>query len=222
MWLTGTSLWGQRLEAGDDVEQFLVDATLAQTMKVPIEILQQFFDVLVGALHRCQAARVLTREGFGTRPEERDEKIFANERPEGRVAATHDLGQVPRRPGKFGQLASPVFVQRQQSLTDWCINRPGRGAVVEQVEFGDLTVAAARLALHENLPDQRGDSLDGVRDGEQPHQRQARVRQARVNALTDGPDFGLGRKSCQRLDRMIGHHVIDCLLYTSPSPRDRS
>jgi len=102
----------QRFEAGDDVEQFLVDATLAQTMECPVEVLQQFIDVFVGALHRRQAARVLTREGFGARPEERDEKIFADERPQGRGAATHDLGQVSRRPGKFGQLASPVFVQR--------------------------------------------------------------------------------------------------------------
>jgi hypothetical protein len=131
----------QRFEAGDDVEQFLVDATLAQTMECPVEVLQQFVDVFVGALHRRQAARVLAREGFGARPEERDEKIFADERPQGRGAATHDLGQVSRRPGKFGQLASPVFVQRQQSLTDGRINRPGRGAVVEEVEFGDFTLA---------------------------------------------------------------------------------
>jgi len=102
----------KRFEAGDDVEQFLVDATLAQTMECPVEVLQQFIDVFVGSLHRRQATRVLAREGFGARPEERDEKIFADERPQGRGATTHDLGQVSRRPGKFGQLASPVFVQR--------------------------------------------------------------------------------------------------------------
>ena len=102
----------QRFESGDDIEQFLVDATLAQTMKCPVEILQQFVDVFVGALHRHQAARILTRKGFGARPEERDEKIFADERPQGHGAATHDFGQVSRRPWKFGQFASPVFVQR--------------------------------------------------------------------------------------------------------------
>jgi transposase len=119
-------LGAQRFEAGDDVEQFLVDAILAQTMKCPVEVLQQFVDVFVGALHRRQAARVLAREGFGARPEERDEKIFADERPQGRGAAAHDLGQVSRRPGKFGQLAPPAFVQRQQSLADGRIDRPGR------------------------------------------------------------------------------------------------
>ena len=131
----------QRFEAGDDIEQFLVDTILAQTMKCPVEVLQQFVDVFVGALHRRQAARVLASEGFGTRPEERDEKIFADERPQGRGAATHDLGQVSGRPGEFGQLASPGFVQRQQSLTDGLIDRPGSGAVVEEVKFGDFTLA---------------------------------------------------------------------------------
>jgi hypothetical protein len=29
-----------------------------------------------------------------------------------------------------------------------------------------------------------------------------------MNALTDGPDLGFGRQSRQRLDRMIGHHII--------------
>jgi hypothetical protein len=76
------------------------------------------------------------------------------------------------------------------------------------VEFGDFTLAVARLALHENLPDERGDGLDGVRHGEESQQRQARVRQARMNALTDGPDLGFGRQSRQRLDRIIGHHIV--------------
>src|ERR1035438_10076504 len=83
----------QRFEAGNDVEQFLVDAILAQTMKCPVEVLQRFVDVFVGALHRCQAARVLAGEGFGARPEDRHEKIFADKRPQGRDAVTHDLGQ---------------------------------------------------------------------------------------------------------------------------------
>jgi hypothetical protein len=78
----------QRFEAGDDVEQFLVDAILAQTMKCPSDVFQQFVDVFVGALHRRQAARVLAREGFGARPEERDEKIFADERAQSSDAAT--------------------------------------------------------------------------------------------------------------------------------------
>jgi hypothetical protein len=108
----------------------------------------------------------------------------------------------------LGQLALPVFVQWQQSLTDGRINRPRYGAVVEEIKFGDFTLAAARFALHENLSDERGDGLDGVRHGEKSHQRQGRVRQACMNALTDGPDLGFGWQSRQRLDRIIGHHIV--------------
>ena len=107
---------------------------------VAVEVLQQFIDVFIGALHRRQAAGIFAREGFGARPEERDEKIFADERSQGRGATAHDLRQVPGRPGKFDQLAPPVFVQRQQSLTDGRINRPGLRAVVEEVKFGDFTL----------------------------------------------------------------------------------
>ena len=49
----------QRFEAGNDVEQFLVDASLAQTMECPGEVLQQFVDIFVSALHRRQAALIL-------------------------------------------------------------------------------------------------------------------------------------------------------------------
>lgn len=51
----------QRLEAGDNVEQFLVDPTLAQTMECPVEVLQQFIDVLIGTLHRRQSTCVFAR-----------------------------------------------------------------------------------------------------------------------------------------------------------------
>ena len=69
----------QRFKTGDDVEQFLVDATLMQSVKRAVEIFQQFVDVLIGAFHRCQAARIRACEGFGTRPEERDKKIAEDE-----------------------------------------------------------------------------------------------------------------------------------------------
>ena len=36
---TSFLLDAQRFEAGDNIEQFLVDATLAQTMECPIEVL---------------------------------------------------------------------------------------------------------------------------------------------------------------------------------------
>jgi hypothetical protein len=76
------------------------------------------------------------------------------------------------------------------------------------VEFADLTLTVVRLAFHENLPDKRGDGLDGIRHGEESHQRQARVRQARMNTFTDGPDFGFAGQSRECLIRIIGHHLI--------------
>ena len=82
-----------------------------------------------------------------------------------------------------------------------------RGAVIEEVEFGDALIAA-RFTLHENLPDERSDCLDGARHGEKAHERKARVRQALMDTLTDGPDFRSGRESRQGCDRIIGHHVI--------------
>ena len=63
------SLSTQCFEARDDIEQFFVDTTLAQTMECPVEVLQQFINIFVGALHRRQATRVLARKRFGARPE---------------------------------------------------------------------------------------------------------------------------------------------------------
>jgi hypothetical protein len=63
----------QRFEARNDVEQFLVDAALTQAMEVAVEVLQQFIDVLIGALHGSQAAGVLAGQRFSARPEQRHE-----------------------------------------------------------------------------------------------------------------------------------------------------
>ena len=68
----------QRLEAGDHVEKLLVDAALAQLVEGAVKLLQQVVDVLVGALHCRQAARVLAGQRFRASPEQRDEKIFAD------------------------------------------------------------------------------------------------------------------------------------------------
>ena len=123
---------GQRFEAGNHIEQLLVDAALAQTVEGPVEILQQFVDVLLSPLHRREAAGVLARQGLRTGPEQRDEEVFADQRPQGRAAAADDLGQVSRGPGKPGQPAAPVVVQRQQALADGRIDRVGCVAVVEK------------------------------------------------------------------------------------------
>ena len=79
---------------------------------------------------------------------------------------------------------------------------------MKEVKFGDFTLAMARLALHKNLPDERGDGLDGIRHGEESDQRQARVRQARMSALTDGPDLGFAGQSGEGLHRIISHYVV--------------
>jgi len=59
-------------------------------VKRPVQGLQQFVDVFVGALHRRQATGVLAGERFGARSEERDEQVFADQRPQGCGAAPED------------------------------------------------------------------------------------------------------------------------------------
>ena len=44
--------YNQRFEARDHVEQFLVDATLAQLVETAVKLLQQIADVFVSAFHR--------------------------------------------------------------------------------------------------------------------------------------------------------------------------
>jgi hypothetical protein len=46
----------QRFEAGDNVEEFFVNATLVQSMKTPVEVHQQFVNILSA---RCMATRRL-------------------------------------------------------------------------------------------------------------------------------------------------------------------
>src|ERR1039458_1527167 len=65
-----------------------------------------------------------------------------------------------------------------------------------------------RFTFNLNLPHERGDGLDGVRHREQSDQRQARVRQTRMNTLADGPDMTFSRQSREGLDRIIGHNVV--------------
>jgi hypothetical protein len=52
-----SSGFGQRFEAGDDVEQFFVDGALAQSMKGQAQFFEQLVDVGFGALHRRQSAQ---------------------------------------------------------------------------------------------------------------------------------------------------------------------
>lgn len=82
-------------------------------MEFPVETRQQLIDVFVGARHCRETARVLTSQGFGTRPEERDKKKFPDERTQSGGVAPNDLGQVLARPGYFGQTLGPRRVERQ-------------------------------------------------------------------------------------------------------------
>ena len=66
------------------------------------------------------------------------------------------------------------------------------------MEFGDFTLAVARLALDENLSDERSDRLDGIRHSEESDQRQPGVRQARLNTFADRPDLRCAGKRGQR------------------------
>ena len=61
---------------------------------------------------------------------------------------------------------------------------------MEDVELRILALGAVRFALDLNLSDERGDGLDGIRDREEPDQRQARVCQACMHTFTHGPDLG--------------------------------
>lgn len=49
---------GQGFVAGGEIEQFLVDRTLAQPVKVAVQIIKQVIDVSVGAFHGGQTAGV--------------------------------------------------------------------------------------------------------------------------------------------------------------------
>ena len=94
--------FGERFKSGNDVEQFLVNAALTQLVESAVEILQQFVDIFFGALHRRQAAGVLTGQRLGACPEERDEEILVDERPQRWRRTADDLRQIPCRPGEGG------------------------------------------------------------------------------------------------------------------------
>ena len=79
---------------------------------------------------------------------------------------------------------------------------------MEYPKDGILTFFSMRFAFNLKLPDERGDSLNGVWHGEESDRRQARVRQTRVNTLADRPDFSLAGQSREDLDRIIGHYVV--------------
>jgi hypothetical protein len=163
----------------------------------------------VGALHCCQPARVLAGQGFGARPEERDEKIFADQCAQSLDAVAHDLGQVGGRPVNRGQIAPPLRIERQQPLANRFVERSRQRSVMEHPERRMLAFVPMRFTFNLNLPDERGDGLNGVRHREETGQRQARIRETRVNTLADRPDATFPGQSREALDRIIGHHIVE-------------
>ena len=80
---------------------------------------------------------------------------------------------------------------------------------MEDINAAHTRLCPMRFAFDLNLSDERRDGLDGIRHGEKSDQRQAGIRQTRMNALADGPDLRFAGQGGERLDREIGHHVIE-------------
>jgi len=199
-------LCAQRFKSGNHVKQFLVDATLTHNVECAVEILQQFVDVFIGALHRARRLAFSLARDSARRSKERDEKILADEHTQSPGATAHDLGQGLRRPGDVGQTLLPRRVERQQPLAT-VVQSPGLRTVMEDINTRILAFGTMRFAFDLNL------STSGVMACTECAPRrvpswQASVRQARMNALADRPDFGFSGQRCESLNRIIGHHVV--------------
>src|SRR5580704_6930723 len=79
---------------------------------------------------------------------------------------------------------------------------------MEDIKRRIIAFGPMRFAFDLNLSDERGNRLDGIWHGEESHQRQARVLQARMHALADGPDPWLAGQSRKGPDRIIGHYLV--------------
>ena len=65
-----------------------------------------------------------------------------------------------------------------------------------------------RFAFDLDLPDERGDGLDGIWYSEKSDQRQTRVCQTRMHARTDSPNLGFTRQRSECLDRIIRNYIV--------------
>ena len=66
-----------------------------------------------------------------------------------------------------------------------------------------------RLTFDLNLTDERSDGLDRVGHREEPEQRQARVRQAPMNTLSNRPNLRFAGQRREGLHRIVGHDVVE-------------
>ena len=186
---------GTRIRSRQDFKQLLINGSLTQAAKCLIQGSHQFVDVFLGSLHGGQAARVFAGQRFGTSLVDRNKKVLPHECRQRLLMATDDLGKVFCRPGEVGQPPSPLSIQRQQVLTDRFISRSGLRAIVEEIQLTVLALVVMRFTFNENLPDERRDGVDGSRHSEKACRHQAGVRQPRVNALADRPDFFFARQN---------------------------
>ena len=144
----------QSFKASDHIEEFFVDVSLAQTAELAVKRFEQFIDILLGALHRRQPARVLAGQGFGASAEERDEKIFADEGAErfAAVVGRPDFGEGFGGPRDFGQALLPCGIERQEALAHRFVERARFRAIVKDVHTRVFPLGALFLALDLNLP----------------------------------------------------------------------
>jgi hypothetical protein len=83
-------------------------------MKGGVQRCEEIVNVLVGALHGGQTARVLACEGFGACAEERHEQILADERTQCILVTVKNLRQAFRGPGNTRERTAPPLVQREE------------------------------------------------------------------------------------------------------------
>ena len=132
-------------------------------MECRVEVLQRIVDVLVRALHRGQSAGVLAGKGFGTRPKDRDEEIFADQRAERDVPCAHHLRNYPGRPFDFGQAFEPLRIERQQPLADRLVKRSGLGAIVKNIQPRIFSLGSVSFTFDLELANKRRDRLNLTR-----------------------------------------------------------
>ena len=173
-------------------------------MESAIEFIEQVVNVFLSPLHRRQAAGVLARQRFNAGPEQRDEEIFAQKRVQRRLAARHNLRQVPGRPRQTCQRGVPRRIQRQQTLTDRFICGFGLWTMVKDIDLAQSALSPMDVDLDKNSPDKRRDCADRIWYGEGPGRGQADFSQARFDSAPDRPDIflaGLCRERCRGVRR---------------------
>jgi|ERR1022692_1511012 hypothetical protein len=72
-----------------------------------------------------------------------------------------------------------------------------------------LAFVPMRFTFNLNLPDERGNGLNGVGYREEAGKRQARFCETRVNTLADCPDATFPVQSREGAYRIISHNIVE-------------